>query len=110
MKKNMTIEMNNGSVMGANFVAMVINYVAMVSNSVSKYIEDATEMRDILLEKVAALYSKELEMTVSPAKAWALIKAQMAFGAILITMNYLPLCLASMAWFGFTCLKVKNTK
>lgn len=115
MKKNATlganngqIMMNNGSVIIKKGAGMDTNVMASLAGKAGRYIAGAKAFRDKMLEKVAALYSKELEMEITPAKAWALIKAQVAFGAVLVTFNCLPLLIPSLVWLVSACMKAKE--
>lgn len=122
MKKNETMQMNNGSVMMNNGSMMMRNGGMMMRNSgmmgadmagiilgtIAKNVDKVKENFGIIMQCVASFYSKELEMEVTPAKAWALIKAQIAFGCVLLTASYIPLFIASLVWFGSICLKMKN--
>lgn len=116
MKKNATMGanngrmmMNNGSVIMKKGATIDTNVMASLVSKASRYISEAKAFGEKMLAKVAAIYSKELEIEVNPAQTWALIKAQMAFGAVLITLNHLPLLIPSLIWCGVACLKAKES-
>lgn len=115
MKKNATMGanngqmmMNNGSVIMKKGATMDTNVMASLVSKASRYISEAKAFGEKMLAKVAAIYSKELEIEVNTAQTWALIKAQMAFGTVLLTLNYLPLLIPSLIWCGVACLKAKE--
>ena len=115
MKKNATMSanngqmmMNNGAVIMKKGATMDTNTMASLVSKVSRYISEAKAFGEKMLAKVAAIYSKELEIEVNPAQTWALIKAQLAFGAVLVTLNFIPLLIPSLIWCGVACLKAKD--
>ena len=124
MKKNVTVQMNNGVMVNARMMAYVMNiatkmwsYAKEISSNVKNMHSNVKNMHsngrticEEIISKIAEFYSKELEEDITPAKALLLIKAQIAFGAVIITSACAPLCLASAVWFTVACLKVRNYK
>lgn len=131
MKKNVTVQMNNGVMVNARMMAYVMNiatkmwsYAKEISSNVKNLHSNVKNLHsngknlhsngrticEEIISKIAEFYSKELEEEITPAKALLLIKAQIAFGAVIITSACAPLCLASAVWFTVACLKVRNYK
>ena len=117
MKKNITIQMSNGLMVNGKMTANVMNVGTRISNHAKEIRSKVKNLHgngkticDKMIRKIAAFYSKELEEEITPSKALLLIKAQIAFGAVILTSACAPLCLASAIWFTTACLKVKNYK
>lgn len=117
MKKNVTVQMNNGVMVNARMMAYVMNiatkmwsYAKEISSNGKNLHSNGRTICEEIISKIAEFYSKELEEEITPAKALLLIKAQIAFGAVIITSACAPLCLASAVWFTVACLKVRNYK
>ncbi len=118
MKKNITMQMNNGVVIEngkmvaniMNITMKMISHAKEISSKVKNLHRQSKAMCNKMIDKIAAFYSQELEEEITPAKALLLIKAQIAFGAVILTSANALLCLASVVWFTLSCLKVKNYK